>query len=84
MNRPMSELSQALEAALLAVAARERRVEPVCFSVDYGKAANGASPAIEARIDRATRSLIFASAFARLDDGRTAATASAVYRVADN
>lgn len=78
----MSELSQSLEAALAAVAGKERRVEPVSFSIDYGAPADGATPAIEARVDRATRSLVFASAYARLDDGRTAATASAVFRVA--
>ena len=80
----MSELSQALEAALLAVVSQERSVEPVSFTIDYGTPATAAAPAIEARIDRATRSLVFASAYARLDDGRTAATASAVYRVAGN
>lgn len=77
----MSELSQSLEAALLAAAGEGRSVEPVSFTIDYGAPANGAEAAIDARIDRATRSLVFASAFARLADGRTAASASGVYRV---
>ncbi|HEX6860419.1 MAG TPA: hypothetical protein VF138_09525 [Caulobacteraceae bacterium] len=77
----MSKLSHALEAALLAAAGEGRSVEPVSFSIDYGAPADGAEPVIQASIDRATRSLVFVSAFARLGDGRTAATASGVYRV---
>jgi hypothetical protein len=77
----MSELSQRLEAALLAAAGEGRAVFPVSFPIDYGAAAEGAEPEIETRIDRATKSLVFASAEARLADGRKAAAASAVYRV---
>ena len=46
-----------------------------------GAPAQDAEPAIETRIDRATRTLVFASAEARLADGRKAAAASGVYRV---
>ena len=76
----MSELSQRLEAALLAAAGEGRAVTPVSFTVDYGVAADG-EPTVETRIDRATRSLVFVSGEAQLADGRTAATASGVYRV---
>lgn len=76
----MSELSQRLEAALLAAAGEGRAVSPVSFTIDYGVAADGEA-SVETRIDRSTKSLVFASAEARLPDGRTAATASGVYRV---
>lgn len=80
----MSELSQRLEAALLAAAGEGRAVVPVSFTVDYGAATGDAEPAIETRIDRATKSLVFASAEARLADGRKAAAASGVYRVSSS
>ena len=76
----MTSLSQRLEAALLTAAGEGRAVVPVSFTIDYGVAAEG-EPALETRIDRATRSLVFASGEARLADGRAAATASGVYRV---
>ena len=80
----MSQLSQSLEAALSAVAGEGRAVEPVSLTIDYGAPANGAEPQVSARIDRATRSLVFASGEAVLPDGRTAANASAVFRVAQS
>jgi len=78
----MSQLSDRLEAALTAVAGGDRAVQPVSITIDYGAPADGAQTAVEARVDRSTRSLVFASAKARLPDGRTAANASAVFRVA--
>jgi len=78
----MSQLSDQLEAALAAAAGEERAVEPVSFTIDYGAPANGAEPSVSARVDRATRSLIFASGEAILPNGKTAANASAVFRVA--
>ena len=80
----MSQLSDQLEAALSAVAGEGRAVEPVSFTIDYGAPAKGAKPRFSARVDRATRSLVFASAEAVLPDGRTAANASAVFRVAQS
>jgi hypothetical protein len=80
----MSQLSERLEAALAAVAGEARSVEPVSFTIDYGASANGAEPAIAAHVDRATRSLVFASARAVLPNGKTAANASAVFRVAQS
>lgn len=77
----MTPLTQRLEDALLAAAGEGRSVVPVSFSIDYGASVDGAEPAIETRIDRATRTLVFASAEARLPDGRRAAAASGVYRV---
>ena len=76
----MTPLSQRLETALLAAAGEGRTVVPVSFTIDYGVAAEG-EPALETRIDRATKSLVFVSGEARLADGRAAATASGVYRV---
>lgn len=70
-----------MEAALLDAAGAEGAVTPVSFVIDYGTPANGAEPAIEARIDRATKSLVFVSGEAVLADGRKAAAASGVYRV---
>lgn len=78
---PMTPLSQRLEAALIAVAGEAGRVTPVSFTLDYGAPAGEAEPAIAARVDRATKSLVFVSGEARLEDGRTAAAASGVYRV---
>ena len=80
----MSQLSNQLEAALAAAAGEGRAVEPVSFTVDYVAPANGAEPVVSVRIDRAAKSLIFASAQAVLPDGKTAANASAVFRVAQS
>ena len=80
----MSQLSDRLEAALVAVAGEGRAVQPVSITIDYGAPGDCAQTAVEARIDRSTRSLVFASAEARLPDGRTAANASAVFRVAQS
>jgi len=80
----MSQLSDQLEAALAAAAGEGRAIEPVSFTIDYGAPVNGAEPAVSAQVDRATRSLIFASAQAVLPDGKTAANASAVFRVAQS
>lgn len=74
-------LSTVLEAALLAAAADGRDVRPVSLTLDYGARGPG-DMTVEARVDRATRSLVFASGEARLADGRTAATACGVFRVA--
>jgi acyl-coenzyme A thioesterase PaaI-like protein len=81
MQRGMSELSQRLQDALADAASDGRRLAPVSFTIDYGMSGDAASAGIEARVDRSTKSLVFASAEARMGDGRTAATASAVYRV---
>jgi hypothetical protein len=80
----MSQLSDQLEAALAAMAGEERAVEPVSFTIDYGARANGAEPAISVRVDRAAKSLIFASGEAVLPNGKIAANASAVFRVAQS
>lgn len=78
----MSQLSNQLEAALAAAAGEGRAVEPVSFTIDYGAPAKGAEPSVSAQVDRATKSLVFASAQAVLPNGKTAANASAVFRVA--
>lgn len=85
MHRAMTgspTLTTRLQDAIAAAAGADgRAVAAVSFSIDFGAQGPGAA-AISARIDRATKSLVFASGEARLPDGRTAATASGVYRVA--
>lgn len=85
MQRAMngsSRLTVLLEQALAAAAAGEgRQVAPVSLTVDFAAAGSG-EPAVAARVERATRSLVFAAGEARWPDGRAAATAQAVFRVA--
>ena len=73
-------LAGALEAALLQAAADGRPMTIASLAVDYGATAAGPL-SIEASVDRATRSLVFARAEARNATGAIAATASAVLRV---
>lgn len=79
----MTSPARLLEDALAAAAAEGRSIRPVSFIVDYGAAGEG-ELSVQARVDRATRSLVFASGEARLPDGRTAATGQAVFRVAES
>ena len=73
-------LAGALETALLNAASDGRPMQVASLAVDY--AADPAGPlSIEASVDRATRSLVFARAEARNASGAVAATASAVLRV---
>ena len=68
-------------AALLEDALREIAgpdAEPASIIVDYGLAARVATR--KAWIERSTRSLVFAQAEARTEDGNLVATASAVFR----
>jgi hypothetical protein len=74
-------LAGALERALADVAADGRDVAPVSMTLDYGVGGDPAQATIAARIDRATRSLIFVHGEAVLPDGRRAASASGVFRV---
>ena len=74
-------LAGALERALTDVAADGRDVAPVSLTLDYGVGGDPADVAIAARVDRATRSLIFVHGEAVLPDGRRAASASGVFRV---
>jgi acyl-coenzyme A thioesterase PaaI-like protein len=78
-DRP-GALAGALEAALLRVADDGRPMTIASLAVDYAAPA-GASITVDAGIDRATRSLVFARAEARNAAGAIAATASAVLRV---
>ena len=70
-----------LEDALRQIAGPD--AEPTSMTVDYGAAApslaSGASTS-KAWIERSTRSLVFAQAEARTEDGNLVATASAVFR----
>jgi hypothetical protein len=68
-------------AALLEDALREIAgpdAEPASIIVDYGFAARASTS--KAWIERSTRSLVFAQAEARTEDGNLVATASAVFR----
>lgn len=75
-------LAEALESALRAEADAAGRLSvPVSLSLDYVTLPEGpVALELEARIDRSTRSLLFASAEAR-SGGALVATASAVFRV---
>lgn len=74
-------LAGALEQALTQAAADGRDLAPVSLTLDYGAGGDLAQATIAARVDRATRSLIFVHGEAVLPDGRRAASASAVFRV---
>jgi acyl-coenzyme A thioesterase PaaI-like protein len=68
--------SALLEAALRDIAGLD--AQPASMTVDYGAAAG---PGVaRAWIERSTRSLVFAQAEARTDDGALVAIASAVFR----
>lgn len=75
-------LAGLLERALADAAGGDgRRVAPVSFTLDYGSGDDVSTTTIAARVDRATRSLIFVHGEAVLADGRRAASASGVFRV---
>ncbi len=76
-----SSLAGALEQALARAAADGRDLAPVSLTLDYGAGGDPDEATITARVDRATRSLIFVHGEAVLPDGRRAASASAVFRV---
>lgn len=81
MTKP-SSLAGALEQALADAAGGDgRSVAPVSFTLDYGAGGDSSEVALSARVDRATRSLIFVHGEAVLADGRRAASASGVFRV---
>jgi len=77
-----SSLAGALQAALAdAAGGVGRAVAPVSFTLDYGAEGDVSGARVSARVDRATRSLVFAHGEAVLADGRRAASASGVFRV---
>lgn len=76
-----SSLAGALERALTDAAADGRDVAPVSITLDYGAGGDPDQAIFSARIDRATRSLIFVHGEAVMPDGRRAASASGVFRV---
>ncbi|MDP1630662.1 MAG: hypothetical protein Q8L66_04505 [Caulobacter sp.] len=76
-----SSLAGVLERALTDAAADGRDLTPVSLTLDYGVGGDPGQVTIAARVDRATRSLVFAHGEALLPDGRRAASASAVFRV---
>jgi acyl-coenzyme A thioesterase PaaI-like protein len=70
-----------LEGALRRIAGPDAL--PTSITVDYGARAHEASlatPDAKAWIERSTRSLVFAQAEIRADDGELVAAASAVFR----
>ena len=77
-------LAGALERALADAAGGDgRTVIPVSFTLEYGVEAQPSAAVVAARVDRATRSLVFVHGEAMLADGRRAASASGVFRVKD-
>jgi acyl-coenzyme A thioesterase PaaI-like protein len=75
-------LAAALEAAVLAASADGRSMAVSSLALDYGVPSSpGATLNIEASVDRATRTLVFARAVARNGDGAVVASASAVIRI---
>lgn len=75
-------LAGALQSALADAAGGDgRAVAPVSFTLDYGVEGDLASTRVTARVDRATRSLVFVHGEALFADGRRAASASGVFRV---
>jgi len=74
-------LAGALERALTDAAAEGRDVAPVSLTLDYGAGGDPAQAVIAARVDRATRSLVFVHGEAVLPDGRRGASASGGFRV---
>lgn len=69
-----------LEDALRKIAGPD--AQPTSVTIDYGAAsdASGEAPTSKAWIERSTRSLVFAQAEARTEDGNLIAAASAVFR----
>jgi acyl-coenzyme A thioesterase PaaI-like protein len=68
-----------LEPALAEVAGLD--AEPVSLTIDYGLAAQpGAAVDVEAGVDRATRTLVFAYGRVLNGEGAVLATGSAVFR----
>jgi acyl-coenzyme A thioesterase PaaI-like protein len=65
-----------LEDALRKIAGPD--AEPTSMTVDYGGSAEASTS--KAWIERSTRSLVFAQAEARTEDGSLVAAASAVFR----
>lgn len=82
---PFGRLSALFGPALFRAASADgRAAEPVSFSLDLAGAAwTDACPpaAVEARVERATRTLVFVSGEIRKPDGGLLAVASAVFRV---
>jgi len=78
----ITSLAGALERALAEAAGADGRpVAPVSITLDYGAPGEAARAVVTARVDRATKSLVFAHGEALLADGRRAASASAVFRI---
>ncbi|ATQ41202.1 PaaI family thioesterase [Caulobacter mirabilis] len=77
-----ASLAGRLEQALADAAGGDGRpVSPVSFTLDYGAAGEIGEATFAARVDRATRSLVFVHGEAVLADGRRLASASGVFRV---
>lgn len=75
-------LAGALERALAEAAAADgRAVTPVSLTLDYGVSDDAGQVSVSARVDRATKSLVFTQGEAVSPDGRRVASASAVFRV---
>lgn len=82
-TEPALALAGLLHRALAEAAGADGRpLAPVTLSLDYGDlAADPAPDAVTARIDRTTRSLVFASGEVSDGAGRLLAAAAGVFRV---
>ena len=79
-------LAGALERALAEAAGGDGRAVSRATAAmgrgsDYGAGGDATDASVSARVDRATRSLVFVHGEAVLADGRRAASASGVFRV---
>jgi acyl-coenzyme A thioesterase PaaI-like protein len=73
-----ASIAAQLEDALREIAGPD--AQPTSITVDYGAAVAGGALAGKAWVERSTRSLVFAQAELRTEDGNLAAAASAVFR----
>lgn len=74
----IASIAAQLEDALREIAGAD--AQPTSMTVDYGAVVAGGALAGKAWIERSTRSLVFAQAELRTEDGNLAAAASAVFR----
>jgi acyl-coenzyme A thioesterase PaaI-like protein len=73
-----ASIAAQLEDALKEIAGAD--AQPTSMTVDYGAAVVAGALARKAWVERSTRSLVFAQAELRTEDGNLVAAASAVFR----
>lgn len=78
---PVAAFAALFEPVLAEAAAQGRIVSALSTTLDIAHPLASGEVTVEAWVERATRTLVFASAEARAADGRLAAAASSVFRV---